>query len=65
LALYPVETTGGMLQQASLWPWLAGIVDILAIVGATGLLVPDMFWYDLWELMFGWTSSRMLDNRRA
>lgn len=26
LAWYPSETTGGMLQQASLWPWDAGMV---------------------------------------
>ncbi len=37
LALYPLETTGGMLQQASLWPWLAGIVDMLAIGDIVGL----------------------------
>lgn len=29
-ALYPVETTGGTLQQATEWPCVAGIVDILA-----------------------------------
>lgn len=29
---YPLDTTGGILQQASLWPWVAGIVDILAVV---------------------------------
>jgi hypothetical protein len=26
-----------MLQQASLWPWLAGIVDMLAIGNVAGL----------------------------
>lgn len=37
LALYPLDTTGGMLQQASLWPWDAGIVDMVAIGGVAGL----------------------------
>jgi hypothetical protein len=33
---YPFEMTGGMLQQASLWPCCAGIVDILVeLVGCT------------------------------
>jgi hypothetical protein len=32
LATYPFEMTGGMLQQASVWPWVAGMVDILTVV---------------------------------
>ena len=27
---YPSETIGGILQQPALWPWVAGMVDILA-----------------------------------
>ena len=29
--MYPEYTTGGMLQQAWLWPWIAGIVTRGAI----------------------------------
>ena len=31
LGTYPEDTMGGMLQQASLWPWAAGIVAMVAI----------------------------------
>jgi len=31
LGTYPEDTIGGMLQQASLWPWVAGIVAMVAI----------------------------------
>lgn len=34
-----MDTTGGMLQQASLWPWVAGMGDILAVWCREGLLV--------------------------
>lgn len=38
LGLYPVETTGGTLQQASLWLWVAGMVDMLAVEKVVFLL---------------------------
>jgi hypothetical protein len=31
------------LQQAWLWPWLAGMVDILAVGVGVGL-VEELFW---------------------
>jgi hypothetical protein len=43
LGLYPDDTIGGMLQQAWLWPWLAGMVDILAVGVGVGL-VEELFW---------------------
>jgi hypothetical protein len=43
LGLYPDDTIGGMLQQASLWPWLAGMVDIFAVGVGVGL-VEELFW---------------------
>ena len=32
LGTYPEDTTGGVLQQAWLWPWIAGIVTMVAIL---------------------------------
>lgn len=29
--MYPEDMIGGMLQQALLWPWVAGIVAMVAI----------------------------------
>lgn len=31
LGMYPVDSTGGVLQQAWLWPWLADMVDMAAM----------------------------------
>jgi len=36
--VYPVETTGGTLQQASLWLWVAGMVDMLKVESVVFLL---------------------------
>jgi len=41
-----------MLQQASLWPWFAGMVDILA-VGDGVCLAEEVFWYRRAERVFG------------
>jgi hypothetical protein len=41
--VYPVETTGGTLQQASLWLWVAAMVDILK-VGSVVYLLEERCW---------------------
>jgi hypothetical protein len=68
LGLYPDDTTGGMLQQASLWPWLAGMVDILAVGVGVGL-VEELFWQSREELDdVDWGDERrwwMLEKRRV
>jgi hypothetical protein len=68
LGLYPDDTTGGMLQQASLWPWLAGMVDILAVGVRVGL-VDELVWQSREELDVGWGDDErrwwMLEKRRA
>lgn len=56
LGSYPVVTTGGMLQQASLWPWLAGMVDILAVDDGVGL-AEQLVWYGREELMLGFVDE--------
>jgi hypothetical protein len=67
LGLYPDDTIGGMLQQASLWPWLAGMVDIFAVGVGVGL-VEELFWQRREELEVGWGDERRwwkLEKRRA
>jgi hypothetical protein len=41
--VYPVETTGGTLQQASLWLWVAAMVDMLK-VGSVVYLLEERCW---------------------
>lgn len=58
------------MQQASLWPWVAGMVDILAVGDEVGAdrAKEQLSWYFRERRLSGGvdeTSCRMLDKRRA